>query len=328
MKSLLPLLLVPLACLASLAAETPFYGVKDPHMGLYEGQWKAGRESGKLTVQLRPLGDGSYDGFALLRLGTNLHGVARLSGKPGEKDSLRLSSTSWTGSSAKTLQEVQWEGEIRKGRLQASAKGATGSLKGKRATRKSPTLGAKPPKGALVVFDGTDRGLFRQFTWDIVGGAMQVKKGDLVARERLTDFQLHIEFRTPYMPKARGQARGNSGVYLQSIYEVQVLDSFGLYPLAQNDCGSIYAIKAASGNHCLPPMEWQTYDIILRNGGPGQTPEITVRHNGVVTIENARVPSGIIGKGGGGGTPDGGFLKLQDHGNPVQFRNIWVLPLK
>jgi len=96
-----------------------------------------------------------------------------------------------------------------------------------------------------------------------------------------------------------------------------VLDSFGLYPLKDNDCGGIYSTQAPRLNACLPPMEWQTYDITFSSEGP----EITVVHNGITVVERAKV-------GGTGGGEGSGFLLLQDHGNPVQYRNIWAEPLR
>ena len=131
------------------------------------------------------------------------------------------------------------------------------------------------------------------------------------------------------MPKARGQARGNSGVYLQSVYEIQVLDSFGLHPMQINDCSSVYGVKTAQVNACMPPLQWQTYDLTYHEGDgtAEKPPRITVIHNGVAVVDNAPVPTPLIGKGGGGGVNNGGFLMLQDHGDPVQYRNIWVLPI-
>jgi hypothetical protein len=131
-----------------------------------------------------------------------------------------------------------------------------------------------------------------------------------------------LEFRTPYMPEALGQARGNSGVYLQNKYEVQILDSFGLFPLQSNDCGAIYSVVAPAINACLPPLQWQTYDITYVEGNASRQPSITVELNGVKILDRVRPGNSTAPKT----ETHNGFLKLQDHGNPVEFRNIWAEP--
>jgi hypothetical protein len=147
-------------------------------------------------------------------------------------------------------------------------------------------------------------------------------------KEKFGDHQLHIEFRTPFMPKSFGQARGNSGVYVQSRYEVQVLDSFGLDGKS-NECGGIYSIAEPAVNMCLPPLSWQTYDIDFTaaryndSGEKTQNARVTVRHNGVVIHNNIELPHGTPGRHAEGPGPDDLFL--QDHGNPVAFRNIWLI---
>jgi hypothetical protein len=202
----------------------------------------------------------------------------------------------------------------------------------KSAPKPSPTLGAKPPKDAVVLFDGKRNDRWKDLSWEIKDGALQVGSGNITTKDKFKNVLLHIEFRTPFMPGERGQARGNSGVYLQSIFEVQVLDSFGKFPLEPNDCGGIYQVAAPDWkqvNACLPPGEWQTYDITYREGSEAgsQPPTISVVHNGKVVVSNAKVPGGLVTNGTGGGDVAGGFLMLQDHGNPVQFRNIWIQPI-
>ena len=131
------------------------------------------------------------------------------------------------------------------------------------------------------------------------------------------------------MPTARGQARGNSGVYLQGRYEVQVLDSFGLAG-EDNECGGIYQVSRPRVNMTLPPLQWQTYDIdftAARFDSAGEktaNARLTVRHNGVLIHDDLELPGTT-----GGGDPEGpepGALHLQDHWNPVFYRNVWVLP--
>jgi len=187
----------------------------------------------------------------------------------------------------------------------------------KRVERKSTTLGAKPPEGAVVLFDGknADEWNEKKMVGELLGVPNTTKK-------KFANFKLHIEFRTPFQPTAGGQGRGNSGVYVCGR-EVQVLDSFGLEG-KNNECGGIYSERAPNVNMCLPPLVWQTFDIEHRPGkidpetkkqGP---PRITVHHNGVL------VHDGFELKGGA----QSGTIHLQNHGNPVVYRNVWLVELK
>jgi hypothetical protein len=146
-------------------------------------------------------------------------------------------------------------------------------------------------------------------------------------KQKFGDHSLHIEFRTPFMPEARGQARGNSGVYLQGRYELQVLDSFGLEG-KNNECGGIYTIAEPIVNMCLPPLVWQTYDIdftAARYDGDKKTANarVTVKHNGVLIHDDLELSHGTPGFRPEG--PGKESLFLQDHGDPVVFRNIWIV---
>ena len=189
--------------------------------------------------------------------------------------------------------------------------------------RQSATLGARPPCGARVLFDGTSLSEFNKakLTNDgllMVGTETALDYGD---------FTLHMEFRTPYAPSARGQGRGNSGVYIQGRYELQILDSFGLEGQA-NECGGLYKTRAPDVNMCLPPLTWQTYDIDFQAarfcGSQKICPaRISAWHNGVTIHNHVEIP-GPTGAGQPE-TPDPKPIKLQDHGNPVHFRNIWVI---
>lgn len=204
------------------------------------------------------------------------------------------------------------------------------SMRLERIERKSPTLGAAPPTGAIVLFDGSEES--RKTHWE--DGAKRTNDGLLIqgvtTRQSFGDYRLHLEFQTPYMPKASGQGRGNSGVYHQGRYETQVLDSFGLEG-KNNETGGIYTISDPSMNLCLPPLAWQTYDVEFTaakfdpNGQKISPARLTVRLNGVVVQSNVAVPrpttAAIRPE-----TPEPGPLHLQDHGNPVRFRNIWLVP--
>ena len=195
------------------------------------------------------------------------------------------------------------------------------------------------PDTAVVLFDGRDLSNWTKLdgeapAWEVADGAMTVTAGggDIVTRERFADFLLHLEFMTPDMPDATGQAKGNSGVFLQGRYEIQVLDSYGIDVPGMGDCGAIYNQFASLVNACKPPLEWQTYDAIFRAARVGESGEIeenacaTVLQNGTVIHNNVQ----LLGATGGAtdeSAAEPGPLRLQDHGNPVKYRNIWVAPL-
>lgn len=206
-----------------------------------------------------------------------------------------------------------------------------------RIERRPPRLGAEPPEEAVVLFDGTGLENWMQRDGQPAGwklredGSMEVTRGNIVTRRSFGDVRIHLEFRTPLMAEARGQARGNSGVYVQGRYEVQVLDSFGLEPM-DNGCGAVYRIAPPRVNASLPPLQWQTYEITFRaprfdsSGSKTANARITVRHNGEVIHWNRELPRLTPG---GVSNEEGqrGPLLLQDHRDPVQYRNIWVVPL-
>ncbi len=190
--------------------------------------------------------------------------------------------------------------------------------------RISFTQGLAPPPDAVVLFDGTSTDAFE-------GGKINdeglLEVGPIL-KTAVRDFRLHLEFRTPYMPYARGQGRANSGVYIQQRYEVQILDSFGL-PGVANECGGLYRQQAPAVNMCLPPLSWQTYDIYFTAArfdaaGKKKTPaRITVVHNGelIHTVYDIKAKTGA----GKPETSENRPILLQNHGNPVNFRNIWLI---
>ena len=193
--------------------------------------------------------------------------------------------------------------------------------------RESKTLGARPPVGAIVLFD-TNR------INDFEGGKL-VEGGLLgvggTSKETFGDHRLHIEFRTPFQPEDSGQGRGNSGVYIQGRYELQVLDSFGLAG-ENNECGGIYQIAKPAVNMCYPPLSWQTYDIDFKaatydaSGKKTGNAKLSVRHNGVTIHDGLELPNGTPGKDSE--SEKLGPLFLQDHGNPVAYRNVWAQKTK
>ncbi len=202
------------------------------------------------------------------------------------------------------------------------------------------TLGMAPPEDAVVLFDGADldawvaQGSGEPLAWELVDGAMQSGGGNAVTTEHFGDCRLHVEFWVPYMPEAQGQARGNSGVYLQGSYEVQVLDSYGIpeSELQLGDCGAIYEVAIPPVNACKAPELWQTYDILFRaprfddDGSLLEAAVMTVYQNGILLHERVSVP-GPTRAAMERDVTQLGPIMLQDHGNPVRFRNIWLVPM-
>jgi Domain of Unknown Function (DUF1080) len=196
-----------------------------------------------------------------------------------------------------------------------------------------------PPEGAVVLFDGKSTSAWLktngkdEVAWKLLdGGIMQVepRSGNIITKQRFDgSFKLHVEFRVPFMPKANGQERGNSGVYVQGRYEVQILDSYALKS-KDNDCGGIYGIAAPLVNACKAPTVWQTYDIEFTSpvceGGKKTAPAVmTVYHNGIKIHDAVKITKDNTTAGIGGDVCTPGPIMLQDHGNPVQFRNIWIV---
>jgi hypothetical protein len=197
-----------------------------------------------------------------------------------------------------------------------------------------------PPANALVLFSGRPEELVTNWvrqgsnqppTWQVEEGAMVTSVSSIVTKRNFKDFQLHVEFKVPFMPEAHGQERGNSGVGLLAIYEIQVLDSYGFKEPGSGDCGAVYSQSAPLVNACKPPLTWQTYDISFhaaRFGADGkvmQKPRVTVFQNGICVQNNQEINGGT----GIGGKDDvkEGPIYLQFHNNTVQFRNVWVVPL-
>ena len=207
----------------------------------------------------------------------------------------------------------------------------------KRVERISPTLGQKPPEGAIVLFDGSNVDAWK-------GGKMTdgLLESGSETKAVFGDFQLHVEFRLPFKPETApgSQDRGNSGIYTHNRYETQVLDSFGLdYDLKswkqkppsdpKQWCGCLYKFKLADTNMCLPPLAWQTYDIhftAAKFDGDKKTENarITVFQNGVRIHDEVELPKGTGAGGGRKEIPEGPIV-LQGHGNPVRYRNLWIV---
>tara|TARA_B100001105_G_scaffold241487_1_gene220919 strand:- start:610 stop:1602 length:993 start_codon:yes stop_codon:yes gene_type:complete len=200
---------------------------------------------------------------------------------------------------------------------------ALGTLK--RVDRKSKTLGKKPEKGAIVLFDGSDAKSWKN-------GKM-TKEGHLLrGTESLKKFQdcyLHMEFRIPYEPFNRGQGRGNSGVYMQRRYEVQIIDSFG-EKASHNLCGGIYSIAPPKMNMSYPPLTWQTYDIEFKaakyddKGKKTADATMSAWHNGVLVHKDQKLPKRTTASPEGE-SPSPGAVFFQNHGHVIVFKNIWAI---
>jgi hypothetical protein len=202
-----------------------------------------------------------------------------------------------------------------------------------------------PPEGAVVLFDGKSLDGWTKVdgkkpaAWKLVdGGAVQVNgTGNIITKQKFDgNFKLHVEFRVPYLPDKKGQERGNSGVYLQGRYEVQVLDSYNSPTYAKGECGAIYEVASPRVNACKAPTVWQNYDIefhapVCKDGKVAEPPRVTVRQNGVLIHDDVKIvpPEGHHYTRAGMETDPctPGPIMLQDHGNPVQYRNVWLLPL-
>ncbi len=201
------------------------------------------------------------------------------------------------------------------------------------------------PSDAVVLFDGKNLASWqyrdgRPAAWPMAGGVLTSKSGtgDIMTRQNIGSAQIHVEFATPLMATAKGQARGNSGVYLQSRYEIQILDSYRNPTYANGSCGALYGQYAPLVNACRPPEQWQTYDIVFHapvcDGGGKETRPgtVTVLQNGVLVQDHVTI-KGVTGGAESKDVCQPGPLRLQDHFHPdvketfMRFRNIWYRPL-
>jgi hypothetical protein len=291
-----------------------------------QGEYGQSAAGAAIGMQVVALGNQNFDGY-LLEGG--LPGV----GWERDKERIKLSGSMIKGG-AIVFNVPGKDGKdpgarLVTGKMVVTWKGKTHILK--KVERKSPTLGAKPPAGAVVLFDGSSADEWKN--GKVVDGLLAAT--NCLSKKTFKDCTIHLEFRTPYKPHARGQKRGNSGVYYGGRWETQILDSFGLEG-KENECGGIYSIAAPKLNMCLPPLTWQTYDVEMvaarfdKAGKRTAWPRMTVKLNGVVVHDDQELP-----KDGttacpvkGPLTDTGNPIFLQNHGNPVFFRSIWVVEKK
>jgi hypothetical protein len=278
------------------------------------------KEKNKLGIQVIALGNGKF------------HAVTYPGGLPGDgwdQNEAKIEADGETVDGVtKFVHKERGTGVIKDGKFTLT--NAEGELVGvlKKVVRKSKTLGAKPPEGAVVLFDGKNADHFKNGKLSDDGFLQQ----GTMSKDTFGSFKLHMEFRLSFMPFARGQGRCNSGCYMQGRYEVQVLDSFGLAG-KHNECGGIYSVKDPSVNMCYPPLSWQTYDVDFTaatyndKGEKTANAKMTIHHNGVKIHDNVEVPKGTTAHPTKVG-PEPGPLYFQNHGNPVRYGNIWVVPTR
>ena len=202
---------------------------------------------------------------------------------------------------------------------------------------------APPPSDAIVLFDGKDLAQWQAedgsaAKWVVKDGFVEVKPGTgmLVSRRGFGDAQLHIEWATPTPPKGEGQERGNSGIFLMGIYELQVLDSYKNDTYADGQAGAIYGQSPPLVNATRPPGQWQTYDVVFHrphfkaDSSVERPARMTVFLNGVLIQDNFELsgPTAHQRRPPYSAHADKLPLKLQDHGNPVRYRNIWIRELQ
>ncbi len=316
-----------LICAAATDAKGPMYTDPDKSdadfaiQGEYMGDIKVGDETERLAVQVIALGNGEFQCVGY-------HGGLPGDGWNGESKVIVTSKKNDDGTVA--FKDKHGSGMIKDGALHVDL-GADGTVDGKldRVIRKSKTLGQAAPKDAVVLFSGRES----IDNWDGKLSDDGLLADNATSKQKFGDHSVHIEFCLPYQPEDRGQGRGNSGIYLQGRYEVQMLDSFGLEG-KNNECGGIYERRDPDVNMCFPPLSWQTYDIDFTaakyddSGKLVSQPRMTVRHNGVVVHKDVELPEEPTRAAPVAAGAEPGPVYVQGHGCPVRYRNIWVVEKK
>ena len=326
-------LLISLALTAGAAEKekpTSYLDSVGPFAGDWEGLWSSGENKHPwIGAQVIALGQGAYE----IVLTRKLYARAPLFKKAAAKEE----------GDTLAFDDGEYFGKIQGDTFTGGRRGEKpGEFVLDRYTWASPSLGMKPPKEAVVLFDGSGFDEWRRFpkgkSWDILpGNVLQANPdiGYIESERKFADVKMHLEFRLPFLPENRGQERGNSGVFLQRYFEVQILDSYGL-PGYWNECGAIYQTSGPSVNMCAPPLQWQSYDIEFRSarynqeGNLVEDARMTVVHNGVPVQKDIEIPRGTSGdakKRHVAPPKQPERIRLQAHKNQVQFRNIWVVDL-
>jgi len=318
----------------------------DGVMGVWEGNFTSpGWEARTIKAKIWGVKKGAWDGKFTVYENDAAIGEGTLSDPTTDTTFAFTGSANVSGEYflSATAIEGKMSGQIipgkesKKGNIRPDKKaGAPIAFEMTRQQIKPPTLGAPAPEGAIVLLkDGNqDAWVTRPEKWNpIANGGFEVASPAIVTKQEFGSAKIHIEFCTPYMPNegVGSQARGNSGVYVQGRYEIQVLDSFGVTP-QNNLCGGIYKIAVPLAEAALPPLTWQTYDIEFHapkfdaSGKKTQDAELTVLHNGIVIHDKLKLPAATPGGITDVEGPTGPIL-LQHHGDRVQYANIWVQPI-
>lgn len=316
------LVVLAVVCPAAIAAGPSVESVQ----GLYEGTRTDSNGSHKFEARVVALGKGAYKVFI------------REAGQDGTVTKVELDgktegeAVTFSGKSG----DDAWSASYADGAIKGTC-GKGGKLEMKRIERVSPTMGAKCPAGAVVLIDGKNfdevvakpgkDGKPQEWKVAADGGVLVARGGIRSKRSFGGSFKMHVEFKVPLRADARSQGRGNSGCFMPNGDEVQVLDSFGMTTYKGGGCGGIYKYKDPDAFDAFslasaPPGQWQTYDIEYavesKDSKPTGKPVITVFHNGIKIHDKFQL----------GRNAKAGPFQFQDHGNPVQYRNLWVLPIK
>jgi len=298
--------------------------VKDVQ-GLYEGARSDAKASHNFEARVVALGKGEYKVFLRETASDGHLTKVELDGKT-EGEAVTFSGKFDEGDCVASYADGKITGTV----------GKDEKLEMKRVVRESPSMGAKPPAGAIVLLDGKNfdevearpgkDGKVPEWIVAADGGVQVARHGIRTKRTFAGSFKLHVEFKVPLRPEQRSQGRGNSGCFLPNGNEVQVLDSFGMTTYKGGGCGGLYKFKDPDAFDTFslasaPPGQWQTYDITYvvetKDGKPTGKPVLTVLHNGIKIHDKFQLRRYRPGK-----------LQFQDHGNPVQYRNVWILETK